>query len=175
MGRPYGRSRHRDLPAAACEDAHLVPLSAVDGSGRYNLSPPLTRHVPYAFHREPRFSELFPRQGAERPPYSRNRLRQQQSVSGNFVPIFLTDCTCFDIFRRYGFVFEYFPSPEKRMTYNGTMDWGRYAEKRLGLLIRKWGIAKMIVVGERTIMTDTPINLVADRNDGTQLVLAEVA
>ena len=61
------------------------------------------------------------------------------------------------------------------MTFYGAMDWGTYAEQRLGLLIRKWGIAKMIVFGERTIMTDTPINLIADNDESTQLVFAEVA
>jgi hypothetical protein len=104
-----------------------------------------------------------------------DQIRHQQSVNGDFVPIFLTDSTCFDVFRRYGFVIEYFPSPEKRMTFHGAMDWGAYAEQRLGLLIRKWGIAKMIVFGERTIMTDTPINPIADNDESTQLVLAEVA
>lgn len=103
------------------------------------------------------------------------QIRHQQSIDGSFVPIFLTDCTCFDVFRRYGFVFEYFPSPERRMTYDGSMDWATYARKRLDLLIRKWGIAKMITFGERTIMTETTASLVADRDDSTQMVLAEVA
>jgi glycosyltransferase involved in cell wall biosynthesis len=85
-----------------------------------------------------------------------DQIRQQQSVNANFVPVFLTDSTCFDIFRRHGYVFEYFPSPEKRRTYNGSMDWETYANKRLDFLIRKWGVAKMIVFGERAILTDTP-------------------
>jgi hypothetical protein len=103
------------------------------------------------------------------------QVRHQPSVGGNFVPVFLTDVTCFDVFRHHGFVFEYFPSPEKRRTHEGSMEWGIYAEKRLDLLIRKWGIAKMVVFGERTILTDTPINLVTDSTGARKKVLAEVA
>jgi hypothetical protein len=34
----------------------------------------------------------------------------QQARSRDFVPVFLTDSTDFDLFRRHGFVFEYLPN-----------------------------------------------------------------
>ncbi len=73
----------------------------------------------------------------------------QQAEEKDFVPIFLTDSTEFDIFRSYGFVFEYLPDPSRRETYVGSIPWDVYMRNRYELIMRKWGVAKTIVFGQR--------------------------
>jgi hypothetical protein len=71
----------------------------------------------------------------------------QQSRLRDFIPFFLTDSTDFDIFRRYGFVWEYFPGPAERERYAGSQSWAEYAALRRALLVRKWGLDQIIVIG----------------------------
>jgi hypothetical protein len=74
-------------------------------------------------------------------------IADQQTECRGFVPIFLTDSTDFDVFRDYGFVFEYLPSTAKQAAYAGTKSWADYAAERRALLERKWGLARIIRFG----------------------------
>jgi len=71
----------------------------------------------------------------------------QQDRLRDFIPVFLTDSTDFDVFRRYGFVWEYFPGPAARPRYNGTTSWTHYAASRRRLLTRKWNFDHVICIG----------------------------
>jgi hypothetical protein len=72
---------------------------------------------------------------------------EQQERLQDFVPIFLTDSTDFQVFRRHGFVFEYFPNEKQRAAYGGSVSWSEYGRQRRELLERKWGIAQTISFG----------------------------
>ena len=74
-------------------------------------------------------------------------IADQQDRLRDFIPVFLTDSTDFDIFRRHGFVWEYFPGPVERARYGGTMDWAAYAAGRRRLLMRKWGLSRVVSIG----------------------------
>jgi glycosyltransferase involved in cell wall biosynthesis len=74
-------------------------------------------------------------------------IANQQTECRGFVPVFLTDSTDFEVFREYGFVFEYLPSTAKQAAYAGTKDWADYAAERHALLERKWGLACVIRFG----------------------------
>lgn len=71
----------------------------------------------------------------------------QQARSRDFVPVFLTDSTDFDLFRRHGFVFEYLPDGNRRSCCSGTQDWSDYAAQRRALLEQKWGVAEVVCFG----------------------------
>jgi hypothetical protein len=71
----------------------------------------------------------------------------QQDLLRDFIPVFLTDCTEFDVFRRHGFVWEYFPGPAERARYGGDRSWADYAARRRALLERKWGLDEVICIG----------------------------
>jgi hypothetical protein len=86
----------------------------------------------------------FPREGLEA---ILALVAERQTASRDFIPVFLTDSTDFDLFRRYGFVFEYLPSPAKQATYAGTMSWAEYAAERRAFLERKWGLSDVICFG----------------------------
>jgi hypothetical protein len=71
----------------------------------------------------------------------------QQSKLRDFIPLFLTDSTDFGVFRRYGFVWEYLPGPAERERCAGARRWPEYAALRRALLVRKWGLDQIIVIG----------------------------
>lgn len=71
----------------------------------------------------------------------------QQGRLRDFAPVFLTDSTDFDLFRRHGFVFEYLPAPDRRAGCSGTATWDDYAAQRRALLERKWGMDHVICFG----------------------------
>jgi len=71
----------------------------------------------------------------------------QQDRLRDFVPVFLTDSTDFDVFRRHGFVWEYFPGPVARARHDGTTSWTHYAAARRQLLARKWNFDQVISIG----------------------------
>jgi hypothetical protein len=71
----------------------------------------------------------------------------QQDRLRDFIPVFLTDSTDFDVFRRYGFVWEYFLGPVARARYAGTTSWTHYAAARRQLLARKWNFDHVICIG----------------------------
>lgn len=72
---------------------------------------------------------------------------EQQSLLRNFIPVFLTDSTDFDLFRQHGFVFEYLPAAAKRAAVAGTTNWEAYAAERRALIERKWNLAHIICFG----------------------------
>jgi hypothetical protein len=74
-------------------------------------------------------------------------IEQHQSRDRQFVPVFLTDSTDANIFRRRGFVFEYLPPPE-RVRLPGSKSWADYAAERRRLLALKWGMADIITFGD---------------------------
>ena len=74
-------------------------------------------------------------------------VEQHQSQDRRFIPVFLTDSTEANIFRRRGFVFEYLPSPD-RVRLRGSKSWTDYAAERRRLLARKWGMADIITFGD---------------------------
>lgn len=74
-------------------------------------------------------------------------IEQHQSRDRRFVPVFLTDATESNIFRRRGFVFEYLPPPD-RVRLRGSKPWAEYAAERRRLLARKWGMADIITFGK---------------------------
>ncbi len=76
-------------------------------------------------------------------------VEQHQSQDRRFVPVFLTDSTEANIFRRRGFVFEYLPPPA-RVRLRGSKSWADYAAERRRLLARKWGMADIITFGDVT-------------------------
>jgi hypothetical protein len=71
----------------------------------------------------------------------------QQSKLRDFIPLFLTDSTDFEAFRRHGFVWEYLPGPAERQRCAGARRWPEYAALRRALLVRKWGLDQIIVIG----------------------------
>jgi hypothetical protein len=76
-------------------------------------------------------------------------VEEHQSQDRSFVPVFLTDSTAANIFRRRGFVFEYLPPPD-RIRLRGSKSWADYAAERRRLLARKWGMADIITFGDAT-------------------------
>jgi len=74
----------------------------------------------------------------------------QQARQRDFIPLFLTDSTDFDLFRRYNFVFEYFPAPDRRLNSIGAEEWQSYSTRRRQLLARKWGLSHVITFGPRS-------------------------
>jgi hypothetical protein len=71
----------------------------------------------------------------------------QQSLLRDFIPVFLTDSPDFDVFRRRGFVWEYFPGPAARAGYEGATGWAAYGRARRALVERKWGLKHVIRIG----------------------------
>ncbi len=71
----------------------------------------------------------------------------QQRESGDFIPLFLTDSSDFDLFRDHGFVFEYLPGPDKRAKLAGVRSWAAYAAERREFLRRKWDLSQIVVFG----------------------------
>lgn len=76
-------------------------------------------------------------------------IEQHQSQDRSFVPVFLTDSTEANIFRRRGFIFEYLPPPG-RVRLRGSKSWVDYAAERRRLLVHKWGMADIITFGDVT-------------------------
>lgn len=71
----------------------------------------------------------------------------RQASEAEFIPVFLTNSFDTDVFRRYGFVFEYFPMSPGQRKLDGTTDWGEYAKERLTLVKRKYNMANIITFG----------------------------
>jgi GR25 family glycosyltransferase involved in LPS biosynthesis len=61
------------------------------------------------------------------------------------VPVFLTDCDAFEVFRARGAAFEYLPPPGPGP--GADLDWPLYRLRRLALLRRKWQPTRIIAFG----------------------------
>ncbi len=71
------------------------------------------------------------------------RVAEQQVREGNFIPIFLTDARDSEVFRRRGFVFEYFP-PGTAAQESADI---KALQPRLDLIESKWGVDLFINLG----------------------------
>jgi hypothetical protein len=67
------------------------------------------------------------------------QISARQRLDMNFIPIFMTDCPNQAIFRRAGYLAEYFPTG----TYGHSPDYGAFRDK-FELVWRKWGIGSLI-------------------------------
>lgn len=79
-----------------------------------------------------------------------------QRADGGFVPLFLTDSGDFAVFRNRGYAFEHFPAPSRRATLPGAFSWERYAGDRLALIREKWGLKRLVRLGEELPRTEAP-------------------
>ena len=73
----------------------------------------------------------------------------RQRIARDFKPVFLTDSLQFCLFRRYNYVFEYFPHPDKRNGPRSAEDWRTYAAARRDFVMKKWNITEVIQFGPR--------------------------
>jgi hypothetical protein len=93
----------------------------------------------------------------------------QQDLLRDFIPLFLTDSADFDVFRRHGFVWEYFPCAAERARYGGATGWAAYAASRRSLLQRKWGLDDVVCIGPAEFGR---IGLQGDAEARTELIAA---
>jgi hypothetical protein len=87
----------------------------------------------------------------------------QQTALRDFIPVFLTDSMDFEVFRRHGFVCEYFPDAAERARYGGAVDWAEYGRRRRDLVTRKWRLDEIVVIGslEFGIVDQDPAKIAA--------------
>ncbi|MCW5713422.1 MAG: hypothetical protein KIT43_02740 [Bauldia sp.] len=82
-------------------------------------------------------------------------VEDNQRRTRDFVPLFLTDATTIASFRKRGYSYEYFPS--HRLTRSNAPVLREYAEARLDLVRRKWGLAGIVTLGESAIYPVGPV------------------
>lgn len=70
-----------------------------------------------------------------------------QGGETTFVPVFLVDTFEIDVFRAYGYAFEYFPGPSARRRLDGSSSWKEYAARRRDLVIAKYGLQEVVTFG----------------------------
>ncbi len=63
------------------------------------------------------------------------------------LPLVLTDCDCFEMFRDRTMAFEYFPPEAQRERFAPDLQWPLFFRRRLALLRRKWGPVGVVAVG----------------------------
>jgi hypothetical protein len=63
------------------------------------------------------------------------------------LPLVLTDCNCFEMFRDRSMVFEYFPPEASRERFAPDLQWPLFFRRRLALLRRKWGPVGVVSFG----------------------------
>ena len=78
---------------------------------------------------------------------------RQQRKARDFIPVFLTSSMDLELFRAYGFVFEYLPAADAHRVHSSTMSWQDYVARRLELVSRKWNITRVICFGPQAIGT----------------------
>ncbi len=66
------------------------------------------------------------------------------------IPIVVTDCEEFVMFRERGLIFEYLPDEEQQRVHAPELAWRLYELRRLALLRRKWQPANTIAFGARS-------------------------
>jgi len=72
------------------------------------------------------------------------RVSEQQTLQGNFIPVFLTQSRNTEPFRRRGYVFEYFPSAGETASPLNIDD----MQPRLDFIEAKWGVDHFINLGQ---------------------------
>jgi hypothetical protein len=82
-------------------------------------------------------------------------VEDNQRRSRDFVPLFLTDSGAIGSFRKRGYSYEYFPRHGVTRANGPTIR--AYAENRLELIRRKWGLAGIITLGTSDIYPVGPV------------------
>jgi len=70
-------------------------------------------------------------------------VEQRQLRDRDFIPVFITDMTDFEVFRFRGYVFEYVPASVSRAPKNRHAE-RRYLKQRLDLITAKWNLRDII-------------------------------
>jgi len=70
-------------------------------------------------------------------------VEQRQLRDRDFIPVFITDMTDFEIFRFRGYVFEHVPASISRVPKNRRAE-SRYLKQRLELIKAKWNLRDII-------------------------------
>lgn len=65
----------------------------------------------------------------------------------DFVPVLVTDCDDFALFRRHRLYFEYVPPAAIYERYASDLDWRLFVQRRLALIRQKWEPARVINFG----------------------------
>lgn len=82
-------------------------------------------------------------------------VEDNQRRSRDFVPLFLTDSPAIASFRKRGYSYEYLPP--HRLTRTNAAALREYAEARLDLVRRKWGLAGIVTLGESALYPVGPV------------------
>jgi len=72
----------------------------------------------------------------------------REDEAQDIVPIFITDCDRFEIFRERHALFEYFPPPQARARFMPDADWELYLLRRLAIYRRKWSPGRIVGFGQ---------------------------
>jgi hypothetical protein len=72
------------------------------------------------------------------------RVARLQRQGMDFVPVFITDSTEFDTFRRHGYVFEYIPGAEAQEAAPGSCSWEKRVAERTAMIKKKWGLTEIV-------------------------------
>jgi GR25 family glycosyltransferase involved in LPS biosynthesis len=68
-------------------------------------------------------------------------------IQRGLVPVVVTDCDAFELFRGRRIVTEYLPPEAHRSRFAADLDWDLYRLRRLALLRRKWQPARIVAFG----------------------------
>lgn len=82
-------------------------------------------------------------------------VEDNQRRTRDFVPLFLTDATTISCFRKRGYSYEYFP--RHRLTRTNAPVLRQYAEARLDLVRRKWGLVGIVTLGDSVLYPVGPV------------------
>lgn len=82
-------------------------------------------------------------------------VEDSQRRTRDFVPLFLTDATAIGSFRKRGYSYEYFP--RHRLSRSNAPVLREYAEARLDLVRRKWGLVGIVTLGESALYPVGPV------------------
>lgn len=74
------------------------------------------------------------------------QIEQRQIRDRDFIPVFITDLTVFEIFRLRGYVFEYIPSAISSAGKTRRAE-RQYLERRLELIKAKWNLREIVDLG----------------------------
>ena len=65
------------------------------------------------------------------------------------IPVILTDCPTFEVFRRRGLAFEYLPSRSAQKRFASDLSWPLYVRRRIALYQAKWRPIGVVAFGSR--------------------------
>ena len=76
-------------------------------------------------------------------------IAEKQLADQDFIPVFLTDSLHAEIFRKHRYAFEYLPMTRDKRRLKGTMSWEAYANARLAMIKRKYGLVRILTFGKQ--------------------------